>query len=284
MQATANLRSAPRRMTIAGKQVAEFALARHLTAEYYDCDPKLLADRGRMKSIMLQAAKASGATVIDSRFHSFEPQGVSGVVIIAESHFSVHTWPEHDYAAVDLFTCGSTIDYPKAIDSIKAGLGSGRVVISADMYRGIPSNNGLERRVPTSRGKSRHYVMSWKERYDKSDAWGISTAIDIYDCNPQIIRDAESIRSFVYQLCDQLDMHRFGECQVVDFGEDERVSGFSMTQLIETSLISGHFANSSNAAYLDVFSCKYYEPRLMAEFAVGYFKGSTYRMQVTLRR
>jgi len=79
-------------------------------------------------------------------------------------------------------------------------------------------------------------------------------------------------------------MRRFGECQVVDFGEDERVSGFSMTQLIETSLISGHFANATNAAYLDIFSCKYYEPRTMAEFAVGYFKGATYRMQVSLRR
>ncbi len=283
MATTAKLERTPRRMTIAGDQVAEFALARHLTAEYYDCNAKLLADRAKVRSVMLQAAKVSGATVIDSRFHSFEPQGVSGVVIIAESHFSVHTWPEHDYAAVDLFTCGRTIDSASAIDSIKAGLGSGRAVVSADMYRGVPSNNGLERRVPT-RGRSKQFVMSWKQRYDQSDAWGISTALDLYDCDPEIIRDAGKIRSFVYELCDRLDMRRYGDCQVVNFGEDERVTGFSMTQLIETSLISGHFANATNAAYLDIFSCKYYEPRLMAEFANGYFKGSTYRMQVTLRR
>lgn len=125
---------------------------------------------------------------------------------------------------------------------------------------------------------------SWKERYDEIGAWGISTALDLYDCDPQIIRDAGKIRAFVVELCDRLEMRRFGECQVVDFGEDERVSGFSMTQLIETSLISGHFANATNAAYLDIFSCKYYEPRTMAEFAVGYFKGATYRMQVSLRR
>jgi len=128
------------------------------------------------------------------------------------------------------------------------------------------------------------FGMSWKERYEQNDAWGISTALDLYDCDPQIIRDAEKIRAFVVELCDRLEMRRYGECQVVDFGEDERVSGFSMTQLIETSLISGHFANASNAAYLDIFSCKYYEPRLMAEFALGYFKGASFRMQVSLRR
>ena len=126
--------------------------------------------------------------------------------------------------------------------------------------------------------------VPWKERYAENNAWGISTALDLYDCDPQTIRDAEKIRAFVYELCDRLEMRRFGECQVVDFGEDERVSGFSMTQLIETSLISGHFANATNAAYLDIFSCKYYEPQVMAEFAVGFFKGTTYRMQVSLRR
>jgi len=128
------------------------------------------------------------------------------------------------------------------------------------------------------------FGKSWKERYEEIDAWGISTALDLYDCDPEIIRDADKIREFVVELCDRLEMRRFGECQVVDFGEDERVSGFSMTQLIETSLISGHFANATNVAYLDIFSCKYYEPRLMAEFAVVYFKGATYRMQVSLRR
>jgi S-adenosylmethionine decarboxylase len=128
------------------------------------------------------------------------------------------------------------------------------------------------------------FGISWKQRYEEIDAWGISTAVDLYDCDPKIIRDAEKIRAFVLELCDRLEMRRYGECQVVNFGEDERVTGFSMTQLIETSLISGHFANSSNAAYLDIFSCKYYEPGSMAEFASGYFKASTYRMQVSLRR
>ena len=79
-------------------------------------------------------------------------------------------------------------------------------------------------------------------------------------------------------------MKRFGECVVVDFGEDPRVSGFSMTQLIETSLISGHFANQSNAVYLDVFSCKYYNPHTVAEFAKEFFKAKDYALNYTLRK
>jgi S-adenosylmethionine decarboxylase len=79
-------------------------------------------------------------------------------------------------------------------------------------------------------------------------------------------------------------MQRDGECRVVHFGEDEKTAGFSMTQLIKTSLISGHFANASNAAYLDIFSCKYYEPRQVAEFALEFFKGGHYKMQVAFRQ
>jgi len=79
-------------------------------------------------------------------------------------------------------------------------------------------------------------------------------------------------------------MKRFGECQIVHFGKDKKVEGFSMTQLIETSLISGHFANASNTVYLDVFSCKFYEPREIAEFATSFFKGRNYKMQIALRQ
>ena len=91
---------------------------------------------------------------------------------------------------------------------------------------------------------------------NKQDVWGISTSIDIYNCNPQKIRDSNYIKQFVNDLCDTIAMKRFGETQVIHFGEDEKVAGFSMTQLIETSLISAHFANLTNTIYLDVFSCQ----------------------------
>jgi len=116
------------------------------------------------------------------------------------------------------------------------------------------------------------------------EVWGIASAIDIYNCDPVKIRDADEIRRFVVELCELIKMKRFGETQVVHFGEDERVAGFSMTQLIETSLISAHFANQTNAVYLDVFSCKAYDPEEVRSFAQNFFGGSHSIMHVTLRR
>jgi S-adenosylmethionine/arginine decarboxylase-like enzyme len=113
--------------------------------------------------------------------------------------------------------------------------------------------------------------------------WGIASSIDIYNCNPQKIRDADFIRRFVVELCDLIEMKRFGETQVVHFGEDERVAGYSMLQLIETSLISGHFANQTNAVYLDVFSCKAYDPEVVRHFAQTSFDGSHSNLNVTMR-
>ena len=115
------------------------------------------------------------------------------------------------------------------------------------------------------------------------EVWGIASAIDIYDCDPSKIRDAELIKRFVVELCDLIEMKRFGETQVVHFGEDEKVEGFSMVQLIETSLISAHFANLTNTTYLDVFSCKAYDPEVVKEFSQGYFGGSFASLTVTMR-
>ena len=113
--------------------------------------------------------------------------------------------------------------------------------------------------------------------------WGILTSLDIYHCNPQIIRSAEEIRRYVVELCELIGMRRFGECQVVHFGQDERVAGYSMIQLIETSLISGHFANLTNAAYIDIFSCKPYDPQEVAEFSKEFFQGRSIKVHVTHR-
>jgi len=125
---------------------------------------------------------------------------------------------------------------------------------------------------------------SFKEMAVAQNVWGMASAIDIYNCNPDTIRDADAIRRFTHALCDLIEMKRFGETQVVHFGEDERVSGYSMVQLIETSLISAHFANQSNTVYLDVFSCKAYDPEKVQTFAQEYFEGSHSILNVTMRR
>ena len=117
----------------------------------------------------------------------------------------------------------------------------------------------------------------------RQGAWGVASSIDIYDCAPETIRDADKIRQFVAELCELIEMKRFGPTQVVHFGEDERVAGFSMVQLIETSLISAHFANQTNTTYLDVFSCKAYDPEVVADFAQRFFGGSHCITQVNVR-
>lgn len=85
------------------------ALGRHLVLELNGCNPKLLGDVKRVEDIMVAAAKVAKATIVGVHFHQFSPFGVSGVVVIAESHVAIHTWPEHSYAAVDIFTCGETL-------------------------------------------------------------------------------------------------------------------------------------------------------------------------------
>ena len=119
---------------------------------------------------------------------------------------------------------------------------------------------------------------------DSSKYWGISSSIDLYECDLALMQNADAIREFVKILCDRIKMKRYGETQVVYFGEDPRVTGFSMTQLIETSLISAHFADASCAIYLDVFSCAPYEPDDVAQFAKEYFKAATYNINVTYRK
>lgn len=81
-------------------------LGRHLLVDYWGCDLNLLDNRAFIESLMLRAAEATNATVVQSTFHTFSPQGVSGVVVIEESHLSIHTWPEAGYASVDYYTCG----------------------------------------------------------------------------------------------------------------------------------------------------------------------------------
>jgi S-adenosylmethionine decarboxylase len=261
-----------------------FALGRQITIEYYDCAPKALLDPNKVEAIFLRAARESNATVINSSFHKFDPQGVSGVVIIAESHFTVHAWPEHNYAAVDIFTCGDSIDLKKAVDSLAASLSSTNVVVSSDKNRGLIPYASEKKTADDMVAAPGLYPISWKKEVEKKAPWGVLASVDLYECDPGLIRDEAAIKRYVTELCDLIGMKRFGHCQVVHFGEDERVSGFSMTQLIETSLVSGHFANASNTAYLDIFSCKYYDPRQVAEFALAFFKGAHYKMHLALRQ
>lgn len=114
--------------------------------------------------------------------------------------------------------------------------------------------------------------------------WGVSSCINLYDCDLSLMQNADAIRDFVMLLCDRIKMRRYGETRVVFFGDEPRVQGFSMTQLIETSLISAHFADASRAIYLDVFSCAPYDPEDTAQFAADFFLAGDYTFDVVHRK
>jgi len=98
------------------------ALGTHLLIEFYNCDKKVLDDEKSIERLFIKAAQKAKATVVEQVFHKFSPHGVSGVVVISESHLAVHTWPEYGYAAVDVFTCGTEIDPWIAQQVIRDGL------------------------------------------------------------------------------------------------------------------------------------------------------------------
>src|SRR5260370_22611634 len=85
------------------------ALGRHLLLEMFDCDPDAINSLESVKGALIEAAKRAQATIVDVVFHEFNPFGISGVVVIADSHLSLHTWPEDRSAAVDVFSCGGVL-------------------------------------------------------------------------------------------------------------------------------------------------------------------------------
>ncbi len=110
-------------------------LGKHLLLELRGCDPEVLNDLAAIERLLRAAAEAAGATVVESVFHRFAPQGVTGVVVLEESHFSVHTWPESGYAAADYFTCGECRP-ERAVALLGAGLRAESVEVLA-VDRGV---------------------------------------------------------------------------------------------------------------------------------------------------
>ena len=112
------------------------ALGRHLLLELFDCDADALNNLELVKAAMIEAAKRAQATIVDSVFHEFNPFGISGVVVIAESHLAIHTWPEYRYAAVDIFSCGDTLQPQVAAEYLADALGAARSSV-VELMRGI---------------------------------------------------------------------------------------------------------------------------------------------------
>ena len=259
------------------------ALGRQMTVEFYDCSSAVLADVAAMKEIFLRAADVSGAHVVDSIFHSFQPQGVSGVVVISESHFAVHAWPEHDYAAVDLFTCGPGVDFDLAVKALASGMESGFWIISSLVNRGILGEAGVERLVPVVENESsRGLQLSWKSRYERTGARAMSSCVDIYECEKLPDKDETVLRDFVFGIVEKLTArNRSGQ---YEWGCSERGDEVEFACSFDSGHVSGLLCRSKKSFYLDVFTDGFFEPREVAEFAVAELGGHYYRMQPQVRQ
>ncbi|RLD15696.1 MAG: S-adenosylmethionine decarboxylase proenzyme [Caldiserica bacterium] len=124
------------------------SLGRHIVAEFYGCNHKFLNNVEAVEEFMIAAAKKAGATIIDSVFHTFQPYGVSGVVVIAESHLAIHTWPEYGFASIDIYTCGEDVDPWKAFEYLEEILEPENTSV-LELKRGVfPTKwSGISRRI-----------------------------------------------------------------------------------------------------------------------------------------
>lgn len=258
------------------------ALGRQMTIEFYDCKSATLTDAAELEKVFLRAAQISGAHVVDSVFHSFQPQGVSGVVVISESHFAVHAWPEHDYAAVDLFTCGSGVDFDLAVKSLAEGMGSGYWIISSLVNRGILGDNGVERLVPVVENEnSRGLQLSWKSRYEHTRAHAMSSCIDIYGCSAVNLSDETELKKFAGEVAALLAEKSPGQ---YEWGYSSNDKDIEFACSFDRGHLSGFACPERSGLYLDVFTTGFFDPREIAEFAMRKLGGQYYRMQPQVRQ
>ncbi len=113
--------------------------------------------------------------------------------------------------------------------------------------------------------------------------WGLSAQIDLYGCDPKLIDDHDYIFAFAVKLCQLIQMERYGDPQIVRFGDDPKVAGYTLVQLLTTSALTAHFVPHSSAVYLDLFSCQEYDPAEVDCFCKEWFKARWSDMQARRR-
>ena len=132
------------------------ALGTHIVCELSGCDPASLSDVDGVREHLTQAARESKATIMEVAFHRFYPQGVSGVVVLAESHISIHTWPETGYAAMDFYTCGDHTDPWLACEYAAKAFGA-KSMSTSEVKRGVEASKGTFTHVITTDRQAREF-------------------------------------------------------------------------------------------------------------------------------
>lgn len=135
------------------------ALGTHIVCELSGCDAAKLTDVDAVRAMMENAARAANASIVTSAFHRFEPHGVSGVVVIEESHLSIHTWPETGYAAMDFYTCGDHTD-PWAACEFAADALDAATMQTTEVRRGVEAGGGRFTHVVTTERDTRELLAT----------------------------------------------------------------------------------------------------------------------------
>lgn len=194
----------------AQKKQSMSALGKHILVELYACSSAILNEVPFIEQSMVEAAKEAGATVINSTFHHFSPFGVSGVVVIQESHLAIHTWPEYQYAAVDLFTCGDQVDPWVAYDYLKKAF-QAQHGSAMEMKRG-PLN--LLGRVNLDLGIDNPVVKQCPPQF-KRDVWFTdkdeNTALSLRHKGDRLYR-----KKSPFQLVEVYDTYEYGKMLTID--------------------------------------------------------------------
>ncbi len=252
-----------------------------MTVEFCGCDPRTISDPAKVEAAFLDAARYSGAHVVNWSFHRFNPQGVSGFVIISESHFSIHAWPEHDYAAVDIFTCGSSVSHDKAVSRLKELLGAREAIISSDMCRGtVFKGVGRCPGFGSKEGHGRDCVAGWENLFKKSGAYGMLCAVDVNGIDAKIVSDEAAQESFLEEIAALMGVAPgHGPFERKSFGNGNAC----LSGIWESASIKARFDAKTAGAYLELFSRTYFEPRECGERAVETLKGGGYRLHLALR-
>lgn len=133
-------------------------IGHHYIVEASGCDPDIISNVAKVQQILVRAAELAGATVWSVSFHKFPPQGVSGVVVISESHLSTHTWPEYGYGALDIYTCGDNVDPEKAISYAVEAFGASSSHMT-EITRGLDENDRL----------FYHSFVTWEEEFGENE-------------------------------------------------------------------------------------------------------------------
>lgn len=104
-------------------------LGKHAIIDIKNCKDCDIDDMNFIKTTLMDSCKSANLTVVDNKFHKFDPIGISGVIVLAESHIAIHTWPEYQFVAIDVFTCGQAINPRIVCETIAKKLNSDQIVI-----------------------------------------------------------------------------------------------------------------------------------------------------------